>query len=128
MAHPNVEVLRNSDEAMARGDLEAFFSSFTDDVVVHLGGKSKLAGDFKGKDQMQEMFGRFMEAVGEYSFENHAYLADDEHGVILQRGNATRGGQTLELQEIFVMHFRGGKISEMWYFPTNLEAFDAWVT
>ena len=31
-----------------------------------------------------------MEASGEYSSENHAYLADDEHGIVLQRGTYSK--------------------------------------
>ena len=68
-----------------------------------------------------------MEAIGEYSSENHAYLADDEHGVMLQNSKATRDGKSLELQEVFVFHFRDGRFSEMWYLPVDQPAFDAWV-
>src|SRR2546423_1782646 len=103
MAHPNVDTLRNLDEAMARGDFAAFFGYYTDDVKTHLRGKNKLAGDYSGKDQLQAAFGQFMEAIGAYTFENHAYLADDEHGVILQRSKSERDGKTLELEEAFVL-------------------------
>ena len=125
MAHPNAEVLRSADEAMLRGDIEQFFSYYTDDVIVHVAGKSGLAGDYDGRDQLQALFGQFMEALGEYSFENHAYLADDEHGVILQRGKAVKDGQTQEFNEVFVFHFRDGKISEMWYVPVDQATVDA---
>ena len=47
--------------------------------------------------------------------------------VILQRSKSERRGQTLELEEVFVMHFREGKISEMWYVPVDQAAFDAWI-
>ena len=116
------------DEAMAKGDLDSFFSYYTDDVQTHARGRNKLAGDYRGKDQLMDLFGLFMEAVGEYSFENHAYLADDEHGVILQTSKSMRDGKALELQEVFVMHFRDGKISEMWYVPADQAAFDDWVS
>ena len=65
--------------------------------------------------------------MGEYSFENHAYLADDEHGVILQRSTAVREGKVLQLDEVFVFHFSDGKMSEMWYVPVDQAAFDSWV-
>jgi len=127
MAHPHADTLRKIDEAMAGGDLAAFFGYYTDDVQIHVRGKNKLAGDYKGKDQLQAMFGRFMEAMGTFTFENHAYLADDEHGIILQRSKSERGGKTLELEEVFVMHFREGKVSEMWYVPVDQAALDAWI-
>jgi ketosteroid isomerase-like protein len=127
MPHANVNLLRSMDEAMAKGDVAAFLGYYADDVKTHVRGNHKLAGDYEGKEQFQALFGRFMEAVGDYTFENHAYLADDEHGVILQTGRMERGGQTLELQEAFVMHFRDEKVSEMWYLPVDGPAFDAWV-
>ena len=124
MAHPNAEVLRRADEAMERGDIEGFFSHYTEDVVVHATGSNRLAGDYKGLDQLQDLFGRFMEAMGEYTFQNHAYLADDEHGITLQRGKSVRGGETREFNEVFVFHFRDGKISEMWYLPVDQAGVD----
>jgi ketosteroid isomerase-like protein len=128
MAHPNEDLLRNLDQAMVSGDLETFFSYHADDITVHVSGKSKLAGDYKGKEQLQALFEQVMEAFGpEYSFETHAYLADDEHGITLQRSTARRGDQTLELDEVFVNHFANGKISELWYVPVNQAAFDDWI-
>lgn len=126
MAHPNVELLRKIDEAMLKEDMETFFGGYTNDVVVHIPGTTKLAGTYKGLDKLQELFGKFMEGAGEYSFENHAYLADDEHGVILQHSTMNRGGKTQELDETFVFHFRGGKIAEFWYQPIDQAAFDTW--
>jgi ketosteroid isomerase-like protein len=126
MTHANVETLRRMDEAMAKQDMETFFAGYTDDVVAHMGGANKLTGDYKGLDQLQAVFGRMMEASGEYSFENHAYLADDEHGIILQRGTMKRGGKDFSTNEVFVYHFRDGKISEFWYQPLDQAGVDAW--
>ena len=124
-AHPNAEVLRLADEAMLRGDIDQFFSYHTDDVTFHASGKSRLAGDYTGRDKLEELFGQFMAAMGEYSFENHAYLADDEHGVVLQRGKAVKDGKTYEFNEVFVFHFRDGRVSEMWYLPVDQAVVDA---
>jgi ketosteroid isomerase-like protein len=46
--HPNEKVLRDADEAQRRGDVEAFMAAYTDDIVVHMPGKSSLAGTYKG--------------------------------------------------------------------------------
>jgi hypothetical protein len=112
--HPNEQILRDSDEAQARGDFEAFTGSFTDDVIVHVSGRSSLAGDYKGKEQFIDVFGRFTERTPEYTFEPHAYFADDEHGVILQRSHYKRGDERLDTNDTLVCHVRDGKISEMW--------------
>ena len=127
MTHPNADLLRRNDEAMERGDIDAFFAMYAEDVVFHVGGTSGLAGDHKGRDQARELFGRFMEAAGEYSFANHAYLADDEHGVVLQEGTFRKDGNVLTVKEVFVAHFRDGLISEMWYLPGDQAALDAFL-
>jgi uncharacterized protein len=126
MPHPNVETLRRIDKAQVAGDLETVFSLYIDDVLGHVGGDNQLSGDYRGLEQLQAMLGRFTEASGEYSFENHAYLADDEHGIVLQRGTMRRGGQTFSTNEAFVVHFRNGKISEFWYQPWDRAGVDAW--
>jgi ketosteroid isomerase-like protein len=128
MPTDNVQTMRAIDEAMNRNDLDAFFGNFTDDVKVHIQGNNKLAGDYEGKSQLQDVFGRFMNAAGDnYSFENHTYLADDEHGVTLQTSHFDRDGRKLDLREAFVVHFREGKVSEMWYLPFEAGAFDAFI-
>ncbi len=127
MHHPNEQVLRELDEAQLRGDVEAFAGYFTDDVVAHIPGKSSLAGDHRGKDAFLETFQKFSERVPEYTFETHAYLADDEHGVGLQRSTYKRGDETVDANEAFVVHFRDGKVSEFWFLTDKSEEVDAFI-
>lgn len=125
--HPNEKLLRDLDQAQLRGEMEAFASSFTDDVIVHIPGKSSFAGVYKGKDQFLGLFGRFIERVPEYTFEPHAYLADDEHGVSLQRSHFKRGNETLDSNDAFLCHFRDGKVSEFWLLSENNDQVDAFL-
>jgi ketosteroid isomerase-like protein len=125
--HPNEQLLRDADEAQTRGDVEAFASFYADDVVVHIPGKSSLAGDYKGKDQFMELFRRFTERTPEYTFESHDYLANDEHGIILQRSHYRRGDETLDANDVFVCHFRDGKISEFWFSSDDPYGTDAFI-
>jgi ketosteroid isomerase-like protein len=127
MHHPNEQVMRELDEAQLRGDVETFVNGFTDDVVAHIPGKSSFAGEYRGKEQFLEVFQRFNERVPEYTFEPHAYLADDEHGVSLQRTTYKRGDETLETNEAFVVHFRDGKVAEFWFMSEKSEEVDAFV-
>ena len=125
--HPHIDLLRKSDEAMAAEDLETFFGCYADDVVIHVGGHSSLAGTYKGKDQMQSLFGQFMQHAGTFTFESHGYLADDEHGVVLQRSHYEKDGNRLDSDEVFVCHFRDGRISEFWLAATDQDALDAFL-
>lgn len=125
--HPNEKLLRDSDEAQMRGDIDGFAAAFTDDVIVHIPGRSSLAGDYKGKDQFLELFQRFLERTPEYTFEPHAYFADDEHGVSLQRSHYKRGSEMLDGNDSFVCHFRDGKISEFWFTSDDQYAVDEFI-
>lgn len=125
--HPNERLLRDSDEAQMRGDIDGFAAAFADDVIVHIPGRSSLAGDYKGKDQFLELFQRFLERTPEYTFEPHAYFADDEHGVSLQRSHYKRGSEMLDGNDTFVCHFRDGKVSEFWFMSEDPYAVDAFI-
>jgi uncharacterized protein len=127
MAHPNVDLLRRTDDAVAKGDLETYFAGYNDDVVFHMGGDNKLTGDYRGLEQLKQLLGRFMEAGGELSIDTHAYLADDDHGVALVRMNLERDGKAFSTNEAFIYHFRDGKISEVWYQPADQAGVDAWM-
>jgi len=122
--HPNEQVLRDIDAAQMDGDFERFMSHFTDDLVVHMPGKSSLAGTYKGKGEFAEVFQRFMERTPGYGFESHAYLADDEHGISLQRSHYEREGASLDTNDVFVSHFRDGKVAELWISSDDPYAVD----
>lgn len=121
----NLDALRKMDEGMQSGDPGAMLSAMTDDVIVHIGGSSKLAGDLKGKQELMENFGKFMQVIGEDAeFETHAILADDEHGVILQRVKSKKPGAPMEIPGVGIFHFTGGKISEAWFADLDPYAAD----
>jgi uncharacterized protein len=125
--HPNEKLMRDTDEAMLHGDIETFLNAHTDDVVVHMPGRSSISGVYKGKDQFAEVFQKFTKLAPEFSFEPHAYFADDEHGVLLQRTHYKRGDEILDTNDTFVYHFRDGKISEMWILTDDPYGTDAFL-
>jgi uncharacterized protein len=125
--HPNEQVLRDLDQAQIRGDVEALFGFFVDDVVAHFPGKSSLAGDYRGKDQFLEMFERWLERTPEFTFDPHAYFADDEHGVCIQFSHYKRGNEQLDSNDVIVYHFRDGKVSEVWFLSYDEDAVDAFL-
>lgn len=128
MAHKNVETLKRIDAAQVAGDIEGFFREFADDVVVHVPGSSSLAGEHKGKEQFKALFERFVGLAGDYSFEPHSYLGDDEHGMALQRAVYAKDGKRLSADEAFVCHFdAAGNVSEVWFISYDQAAFDQFI-
>jgi len=125
MAHPNEEVARKATEALGKGDIETFLSLHRDDVVVHFPGRGPLAGDYKGKDGLGQMFQKQMQMLdGPPQIQNHDILANDEHAVILNNTRGTRKGKTLEQQQVVVLHIEGGKIAEAWLQFSDQQAMD----
>lgn len=128
MANANLEMLQKVDAAMGQGNPQPMFDMFTDDAVVHIGGRSKLSGDFKGKEEIQKSFGMFMQALGENPvLETHTILADDEHGVFLQSAKATRGGKSIEIPSLAVLHFANGQVTEAWFNDMDPYTADPWL-
>lgn len=115
MSHPHVEILQRQNEAGARGDFDAVMETFTDDVKVHIAGRSSFAGEYKGKEALGDVYGRYLAALGgDPQVETHAIVADDDHMVQLVTVYANKGGQQIEIKSINVFHVRGDQISEMW--------------
>lgn len=123
MAHPNIEVLKKAYDAFNAGDFDTLRGVFADGVVGHAPGKSPLSGDYKGVDEIFQLFTKLGElSGGTLKVEPHTILADDEHGVVLSFESAQREGKRLDgMQEIEIFHFTDGKISEFW--TTTLDQY-----
>lgn len=125
MTHPNEEVARSATEALSKGDMESFLRHHADDIVVHFPGRGPMAGDHGGKDGVAQMFQRQMQILdAPPEIETHDVLASDDHAVVLNKTRATRGGRTLEQQQVVVLHIRDGKIAEVWLQFSDQQAMD----
>jgi uncharacterized protein len=125
MAHPNEEVARSATEALSKGDMEGFLSHHADDIVVHFPGRGPMAGDHRGKDGVAKMFQQQMQLLdAPPQIETHDVLANDDHAVILNTTRASRRGQTLEQQQVVVLHIKDGKIAEVWLQFSDQQAMD----
>jgi uncharacterized protein len=115
MAHPNEEIARNAGEALSKGDMEGFLALHTDDTVLHFPGRGQMAGDYRGKDEVAQLFQKQMQLLdAPPEIETHDILANDDHTVVLNKTQATLGGKMIEQDQVVVMHMRDGKIAEVW--------------
>jgi ketosteroid isomerase-like protein len=125
MAHPNEEVARGATEALSKRDMEGFLGYHADDVVLHFPGRGPMAGDYRGKDGVAQLFQRQMEFLDvPPEIENHDILANDDHAVVLNTVRASRGGNSLEQNQVVVMHVRDSKIAEIWLQFSEQQAMD----
>ena len=123
--HPNVARLKDGYAAFAKGDLAALNDLFAEDLLWHTGGRSQVAGDYRGREAVYGLVGKLMEITeGSFRLDLHAVFADDEHGVALLATTASRGGQSITVNEVHVFHLRDGKVVEFWDATTDQYALD----
>src|SRR6516225_9704267 len=123
--HPNVAPIRDMFAAFAKGDLAALYDEFAEDLVWHEGGRNQISGDYRGRRAVLGLFCKAMEVTqGSFRVDLHDVLADDEHGVALVALSASRGGRSVNVNAVDVMHLRDGKVVEVWTVPVDQYAFD----
>lgn len=126
MAHPNEDVARVAYAAFSRADMDTVLGTFADDIVWHVGGDSKLTGEYRGHKQVLGFFGELMELTGgTFHLDVHDVLANDEHVVALVAVTATREDRSVEgLPSAHVWHVRDGKLSAFWDCPSDQVVLD----
>lgn len=123
--HPNAARIRDGYAAFATGDFAVLTDLFAEDLLWHLGGRSQLAGDYRGREAVFGLFGKLMEVTGgSFRLDVHAVLADDEHAVALVFATASRDGRSITDNDAHVFHMRDGKVVEFWTAATDQYAFD----
>ncbi len=127
MGHPHLELLTRLDDAFNREDFDAVLALMTDDVELHVSGQSRMAGSHKGRGEIGSTIGLYMEALGEVQdMETVDVLANDRHGVQLQRVTARKGDRTISIDTVNVFRFAGDKVAEVWTLDFDQHAADSY--
>ena len=110
MTHPNAELLRSTYEAFGRGDPGPLFAATTEDISWRDSSLGPLAGNYSGKEQVQQFFAGMSELYGDsFWLSVEGILADDARGVVLTREQGVIGGELLSWQGVHVWTFRRGQ-------------------
>jgi ketosteroid isomerase-like protein len=126
MAHPNEDLIRRGFDAFAKGDMDTLRELLDVDIAYHVPGRSPLAGEYHGPDEVLGLFARIFElSGGTYQVELHDAVANDEHTVALFTARGQREGTTLDDRSVLVSHVRDGRFTEVWLFSEDLYAVDA---
>lgn len=121
----SIERTRKGYAAFDAGDVNTVLELFADNIVWHVGGKSKYAGTYTGKQAVLEFFGRLMQDGLVQKHDIHDILASDDHIVTLSTVTATYKGQTLSGQTVDIAHENDqGQLTEFWRISADQEAFD----
>jgi len=119
MSHPtaapatrsNAQILRSAYDAFAAGDVPAVLAVFSEDITWHISGRSPIAGDYTGHDEVVGFF----QALGERSNGTFRLAVLD----ILDSGadtvaalvalTAERNGAQLAVEEVQLWRFENAK-------------------
>ena len=116
-----LDVMRRYLEAVRRGDWETGFGFFADDIVLHVPGRSSLAGEHRGRlaaeGYLKAALARSHGA--EVEVELIDMLASEERVALMVRERFTRPGGTVEIRRANVYRLRGDRIAEVWIFEAN---------
>ncbi len=124
--HPNVELARRGYAAFGSGDMDTLTELIAEDAVWHVGGRSDLSGDYKGREAIFGLFAQIAQrSEGTFSLEIHDILANDDHAVVLTKVTAGgSSGKTLSGQTADTSHIRNGQVVEFWSFNSDPYAWD----
>jgi ketosteroid isomerase-like protein len=127
--HTNARLIRTFHEALgcfyAGGDIEAVRTMLTHDVTWHVPGRSAIAGDHVGKNDVLDYFHRRRQlGRGTFKVTVQAVLANDRRAVLIAGGQADRDGKTIGWETVGIFRIEGRKIVECWLLPFDQYAFD----
>ena len=124
--HPNERLLREEYRARVERDDRALAAMFADDVAWHVPGRSAIAGEYRGREQVME-YVRRRRALADDTFEITVedVLANDKHGLVIAGGSCVRDGNRLEWRAHGLYRFDHHRIAECWVLPEDQSVFDA---
>jgi hypothetical protein len=128
-AAANEAVVRQIFEAFARKQGFALRGLFAEDAVWTVPGGGVMAGVYRGREEIFRFLARLpKETEGTYRSELTDVLASNHRGAAFYRAHGTRGGRTLELDQVLLFRIEGGLVREVLALPSDPEAFEAfWV-
>lgn len=122
--HPNAALHRQGHDAFRSGDVEFLRNLFTEDTVWHWPGKSELGGEFRGRDAVLALLGKFGDEVDSIEFVDDDFLASDTRTAGLGRMKVTKGDKTLDYEFCEVVRWEDGKVAEEWILVDDQYAYD----
>jgi ketosteroid isomerase-like protein len=119
------DFVRQAYDDFTKGGIGAVINLFADDVVWHIGGRSRLSGDYKGKYEVHRFFGELVElSEGTFELAVRDVLVSDERAAVLCTERARRNGRWQEMNTVHVWRLRDRTFTEFWRYPDDTYADD----
>jgi uncharacterized protein (TIGR02246 family) len=125
-AAANAAVVRQIFDAFARKEGLALRGLFADDAVWSVPGHGAMAGRYEGREAIFRFLAKLpKETDGTYGSELLDVLASDDRAAALYRARGTRGGRTLELEQVLLFRIEDGLVRHVLALPSDPDAFEA---
>jgi len=124
--HPHVELVQRAYRAGSEGDIDTLSESCASDFVMYVPGNTWVAGEYKGRDAMRQIYQKMRDATdGTLRWEPGQVFVDGRgHVVSVSRMTAERQGRHLDQMQAAVSAIVGGRLSSSQLFQEDLDAFD----
>jgi uncharacterized protein len=124
-AAENAALVRRIFEAFVKREGFALRDLFAPDAVWTVPGHGVMAGVHRGRDQIFRFLARLpKETDGTYGSTLRDVLASEERAAALYTARGTRGGRTLEIDQLLLFRIEDGLIQEVLALPSDPEAFE----
>jgi ketosteroid isomerase-like protein len=119
------EVMASYSAALARGDREAAFSLYADDVVLRLPGRTAFAGEHRGRQAVVATLGALLARAGDVEIETLERLSSGDRVALVLRERVRRDEVVLEIRRVNLYRVRDGQIVEIEMYEGDQYAVDA---
>lgn len=122
---PYVSLVRRAYRDFELGDLDLLRVVMSEDVVWHEPGRSPLAGDHRGPEEVLGFLAELKErSGGTFEVEIVDILSEAERAVVIQRETATRNGKRLDELAVVDFEIHHEKITEVTVYHADTYDFD----
>lgn len=121
------EIIRDLFKAYADGDAERLRELLDPNVIYHVPGRSPMAGDYEGRNQVLALWDRQKRYMGgkPYRVKEVAMVTGGDHVVLLTEVTAARDGRQVTFRGANSYRVEDGRVVEGRVFIFDLEGFDA---
>ena len=126
MAHPNEDLVRRGYKAFGEGDMDTLRSMYAEDAVHVATGKSPIAGEYKGVDDILGYYGKLFElSDGTFTADlQKVSVEGDDTVVATHRDRGQRAGKTLDQDEELTFTIADGKFTRLVENHSDQAAYD----
>jgi len=127
--HPNERLVRDTYDAMARGDGRAIAAVLGPSTRWVIRGEGSLAGTYTGPDEIFAFWKQVAaKTAGGLNLELQDVLANDHRAVALVTVRGSRAGRELDEQQVALFEIAEGTFSSATFIYERPEAYDAfWI-